>query len=723
MSSLLALGGLRLTTDVMANAALYYTRILELRIFPLHDVAQGHCSCDEGTNCTRPGKHPRIADWQKEASKRQTKVARWWERWPDANVGVLTGRANGLLVIDIDPQNGGWLSYQDALAGHLPSTYSPITGGGGQHIWLRYPTGKQITNRNNFPRGLDVRGDGGFVVAAPSVTNKGRYEWPDPMLVRMEDLAECPPHIIERYLTPEDSEGEFVAAGSTEQYQRLNKDERHRIDRYVQEALDRELDQLEDLNETAEWDSETFKISCRILELVKAPWSPLTYEDAVKAIWRAVPAPDGAGWTEERIRQKVASAWQRVNSHDLVRPFPEAKTGKTPSTPDQAKDEPPEESRLVLVSFDSMEPEPYEWYEKNHMPKRGVVILAGEPGTGKSTLVCYYLAQATGGAWGRGGIGNALYLAGTEDSLKDIVKPRLIAAKADVSKIFTVEVQVRDGEDEYNRRASFKQDMLALRKTVRDHNIKMIAMDPANTFLGIDEERDSYSEIRATLEKVVRFADEEGILVVLIKHFKKNQSVGPRLDAMSRLFGSAAWGEVVRHMLVLRKVDDEIRERKALDSEDPVSAILSVEKNSYGRNAATGLAPTGFALEETKLSIGKLKDQPTSKFTYLGERKDLSDLDTIAVMTDEQVDKRIKDEDSAKEWLIETLQGVGGRMEIQELKRIHGNDERCGVSWRTLMRKAESLGIVSEKIEGAEKNRKAWVLPADLMPGPDELKM
>lgn len=62
-------------------------------------------------------------------------------------------------------------------------------------------------------------------------------------------------------------------------------------------------------------------------------------------------------------------------------------------------------------------------------------------------------------------------------------------------------------------------------------------------------------------------------------------------------------------------------------------------------------------------------------------------------------------------------------MEIQELKRIHGADERSGVSWRTLMRKADALGIVSQKIEGADKNRKEWVLPADLMPGPDELKM
>lgn len=697
----------------MSTAALYYSRILELRIFPLHDVAQGHCSCAEGMHCTRPGKHPRVADWQREASKRDSKVKAWWEKWPDANIGVLTGKPNGFIAIDIDPANGGWLAYQDHLAGHLPPTYSPLTGSGGQHIWLKYPAGVQVTNKNKFPKGLDVRGDGGFVVAAPSVTNKGPYPWPDPMLVSMGNLADCPTDIIEKYLKVESSEGEFVSAGSTSEYEALSKDEKKRIDKYVQEAFHRELDALEDLDETSEWDNETFKISCRILELVKAPWSPLTFEEAFRAIYRAVPSPDGMGWTEERIRQKVESAWERVNSHDLVRPFP--KVNEKPSTPTTG---------LILVPFSDMESEPYEWYEKNLMPRRGVVILAGEPGTGKSTLVCHYLAQATNGTWKRGGIGTCLYLAGTEDSLKDIIKPRLIAAKADVSKIFTVEVQEHDEDNEtYNRKAVFNRDLLALRKTVREHNVRMIAMDPANTFLGIDEEKNSYSEIRATLEKVLRFADEEDCLIILIKHFRKQQSSGVRLDAMSRLFGSAAWSEVVRHMLVLRKVDDEIRDRKALEIDDPVSAILSIEKNSYGPNAATGLHPIGFAREQVKISTGKLKDVEESRLVCLGERRDLTDLDAVAVMTDEQVDKRIKDEDSAKEWLIETLQGVGGRMEITKLKKLHTDDERSGVSWRTLMRKADQLGIISQKIEGAEKNRKEWVLPAELMLPPDELKM
>lgn len=710
-----------MATDLVSKGVIYYSQILELRVFPLHDVSSGECSCYEGAECTRPGKHPRITNWSKEASNRRTKVVRWWEQWPEANIGIPTGTINNIFVIDIDPHNGGWIAYEEHLKGKLPPTFSPTTGSGGQHIWLKYPAGEHITNRNRFPRGLDVRANGGFVVAAPSVTNKGVYPWPDPMLISIEDLAECPPNIIEEYLRVDPDEGELVNAGSTRAYDKLTKPEKHRIDRYVESALYRELDELEELAEGMEWDNATFRACIRILELVKAPWSPLTYEKAVAEIWRSVPKPDGKGWSEERVRQKIGSAWERLNSHDLVRPFP-APDDKPLSTAETSETE-EGESRLVLVPFSSMEPEPYEWYEANLIPKRGVVILAGEPGTGKSTLICYWLSQFTTGAWGRDRLGPCLYLAGTEDSLRDVVKPRLVAAKADVSQIFTAEVQVHEEDETYSRKASFNQDLVGLRRLVREQGIRMVCMDPANTFLGIDEERNSYSEIRLTLEKVIKFAEEEDLLVVLIKHFKKNQTMGPRLDAMSRLYGSAAWGEVVRHMVVLRKVDDEIRERKGLDADDPVSAILSVEKNSYGRTANTGLSPLGFTHEEVSLSIGKLKNQPVSRFVCLGERRDLSDLDTVAVMTDEQVDKRIADEDSAKQWLIETLQGFGGKREIQELKAIHVRDERVKASWRTMIRKAEALGIEAVPIPGAGKNRKEWVLPQELMPAPDELKM
>jgi predicted metal-dependent peptidase len=121
--------------------------------------------------------------------------------------------------------------------------------------------------------------------------------------------------------------------------------------------------------------------------------------------------------------------------------------------------------------------------------------------------------------------------------------------------------------------------------------------------------------------------------------------------------------------------------------------------------------------------VDSLKDQVVSRFVNLGIRKDLNDLDSMASLTEEQVDRKIEEEDSAKRWIIETLQGFGGSMEMTAVKIIHEQDEKMKVSWRTLLRKADQLGVKKESILGAKDNRKMWVLPDELMPDPGMLAM
>ncbi len=126
------------------------------------------------------GKRP-LVPWrpfQSGAASTDT-VRQWFERWPDANVGVVTGGISGLVVLDVDTGHGG----ADSLAaleqehGALPVTLEAVTGGGGRHLYFRHP-GRPVVNRVGLRAGLDLRGDGGCVVAPPSGHPSGRrYAW------------------------------------------------------------------------------------------------------------------------------------------------------------------------------------------------------------------------------------------------------------------------------------------------------------------------------------------------------------------------------------------------------------------------------------------------------------------------------------------------------------------------------------------------------------------
>lgn len=148
------------------------------KVFPLHTVKGDACSCGN-TTCTSQAKHPHIKEWQKNCSSDLSHIKDWWQKWPDANIGLATGSASGFFVLDVDPRHGGKESLQKMVKqnGTLPRTLASNTGGGGYHLFFKDPTIK-IGNRANVLPGIDVRGDGGYIVAPPSIHKSGmRYSW------------------------------------------------------------------------------------------------------------------------------------------------------------------------------------------------------------------------------------------------------------------------------------------------------------------------------------------------------------------------------------------------------------------------------------------------------------------------------------------------------------------------------------------------------------------
>ncbi len=106
-------------------------------------------------------------------------LAGWFRRRPDANLGIVTGAVSGLIVLDIDPGHGGTesLARLERRFGALPATPEVATGGGGRHLYFGHPGGL-VRNRVGLAQGIDLRGEGGYVVAPPSIHPNGRvYAW------------------------------------------------------------------------------------------------------------------------------------------------------------------------------------------------------------------------------------------------------------------------------------------------------------------------------------------------------------------------------------------------------------------------------------------------------------------------------------------------------------------------------------------------------------------
>lgn len=138
----------------------------------------GGCGCGNPA-CNSTAKHPLTSHGLLDGTSDITAIQQWWNRSPDANVGFVTGAQSGIVALDIDPRHGGLESLRELEEqyGHLPDGPRVRTGGGGEHIFFRHPGG-HVKSRAGVAPGIDVRGDGGYVVVPGSVHSTGKsYVW------------------------------------------------------------------------------------------------------------------------------------------------------------------------------------------------------------------------------------------------------------------------------------------------------------------------------------------------------------------------------------------------------------------------------------------------------------------------------------------------------------------------------------------------------------------
>lgn len=146
-------------------------------VLPVHTPTEHGCSC-RSSACQAVGKHPRTQHGLNDATVDSTVITEWWSTWPDANIGLVTGSRSGLVALDIDTRHGGddTLAELERKHGPLPETVRNLTGGG-WHEMFAYPN-VPVKSKANLAPGVDIRGDGGYIVAPPSRHASGQnYGW------------------------------------------------------------------------------------------------------------------------------------------------------------------------------------------------------------------------------------------------------------------------------------------------------------------------------------------------------------------------------------------------------------------------------------------------------------------------------------------------------------------------------------------------------------------
>lgn len=285
-------------------------------LVPLHDVAQGRCSCIDGANCRSAGKHPRWRAWESPSQlvRDAATLATLHREHPKWNWGIATGPASGVWVLDIDLR--GFEAYQALCRTHgVPEmtdsngtpgefdTYATITASGGLHWYFAMPPDFTPTNsRGRLPVGIDVRGAGGQVVVPPSIAGKGAYA-----VLDSREVGPAPAWLLDliRPAAPETpSGGPLPPVGKSSL-------PGGRGSAYATAAVRACIDELRAApdgtrNETA------YKTACRLIELCNAPWSGLDL-DAIRTAWydAGFAHPDGVVVPASEL----ISVWSSATRH------------------------------------------------------------------------------------------------------------------------------------------------------------------------------------------------------------------------------------------------------------------------------------------------------------------------------------------------------------------------------------------------------------------------
>jgi putative DNA primase/helicase len=344
---------------------------------------------------------------------------------------------------------------------------------------------------------------------------------------------------------------------------------------------------------------------------------------------------------------------------------------------------------VEIVCASSIKPEPVDWLWAGFLAAGKLHVLAGAPGTGKTTLALALAATITSaGRWPDGTTsqrGSVLVWSG-EDDPADTLVPRLIASGADLARVhFIGRVSAPDGVRSFDPSADFPALEV---EAARIPSLRLVIVDPIVNAVAGDSHKST--EVRRGLQPLVDFAARAGCAVLGISHFSKGTA---GRDVVERVTGSLAFGALARVVLATAKPADD----QADDGRLMVRAKSNIGPDGGGfRYELRTVSLTGpySGIEASRAEWG----QPVEG----GAREILA---TVEQVTDPEERSDLED---AKAFLADLL--ADGPIPA---RRGRSECEGAGHSWATVRRAMKGLGVVSEKEAMAGPWR--WRLPPKVL--------
>jgi hypothetical protein len=364
------------------------------------------------------------------------------------------------------------------------------------------------------------------------------------------------------------------------------------------------------------------------------------------------------------------------------------------------------EPTLQVTCLADVKPKSIDWLWKFWIALGKVSVLAGDGGNGKSTILCDAAARTSRrDGWPDGaepGPGGKVLILAAEDDVDDTLAPRLIAAGADMRKVFTVR-SVRVGDD--RRSFCLQEDLRRLEDEIaRRGDVRLVIIDPISSYLGrVDSHKNA--EVRSVLEPLGEMAARKRVAVVCNNHFSKGGG-----NANSRIIGSVAFVNHARAAFIVTP-----------DAENEGRLLLMPSKMNIAP-IKHGLA---FRIEGCLIQNADGEEILTSRIAWESTPVTISADEALAAHDENRGDRSAAAE--AEEFLRDKLSaGPVAAKEAEEHARA------LGVPPRTLRRARKKLRVVAEKSglkegwtwrvpEGGQDSPKAakfkaWPPSADLAP-------